>query len=105
MSANPGWTCSPARLSPTSQRIWLESLAIRQVCNRACVRSVMSDTTVVRTAPGQEALQPDAPRILSNTKNIERGRFRFADGRIDRSGLNAAGHSCRNVAATEPSNT
>ena len=41
----------------------------------------------------------------ANTRGIERGRFRFADGRLDRSGLIATGKSCRKLAATEPPNT
>ena len=47
--------------------------------------------------------QPNASRLLRNTRRIERSRFRFADGRLDRSGLSAAGNSYRNVASTRTS--
>ena len=47
--------------------------------------------------------QPNASRLLRNTRRIERSRFRFADGRLDRSGLSAAGNSYRKVASTRTS--
>ena len=47
--------------------------------------------------------QPNASRLLRNTRRIEPRRFRFADGRLDRSGLSTAGNSYRKVASTRTS--
>ena len=49
--------------------------------------------------------EPNSSRALWNTREIERGRFRFADGRLDLSGLIATVKSCRKVVLTEPPNT
>ena len=46
--------------------------------------------------------QPNAPRILWNTRCIARARFRCADGRFDRRGLIGGEESYRAVAPTEP---
>ena len=48
--------------------------------------------------------EPNAPRILWNTRDIERRRFRFADAGIHRAGLSAAGKPYCKVVLTEPSN-
>ena len=44
-------------------------------------------------------------QTLWKTLGIDRGRFRFADARLDRSGLIAALECCRTVAPTESSDT
>ena len=45
--------------------------------------------------------EPNAPRVLWNTRDVERSRFRFADAGIDRAGLSAAGKPCSKVILTE----
>ena len=42
----------------------------------------------------RSSYRPNAPRILWNTRDIARGRLRFADGRFDRSLLTADGNFC-----------
>ena len=48
---------------------------------------------------------PNASRLLRNTMELERSRFRFADGEIDREELIAARKSCRKVVLAVPPDT
>ena len=49
--------------------------------------------------------EPISPRTLWNTRGFGCGRFRFADGQLDRSGPIATGKSCHRVVMTELPNT
>ena len=70
--------------------------AVSTQCPHACTRG---DRIQPMSASNQDRRyrRPNAPGILWKTRNIERSRFRFDDGRLDRSGRIASGKSCRKV--------
>ena len=87
----------PLRTGPRSS--W--STAITSTTTRPTVAAPLMRATGFLDRRSRE---PNAPRVLWNTRDVERSRFRFADAGIDRAGLSAAGKPCCKVILTEPPN-
>ena len=96
-------TPTPPSARPGSARIAAPSSAVRR-CGIVLWWHIRDRIRIVRHSAAnldRRPCPPDAPATIWTTREVERDRFRSADGLVDRSVTMMPGDSCLTVALTE----